>query len=79
MNNKQVVFSIYCKRTDDHINLNWKSCHRFHLINSVPKDESIKIRRIWGNKITIYQLELKKLKEYYLKRVYLLQQIEDAL
>ena len=46
LNDGKLSTSLYTKPTNDHLYLNWKSCHPQHILKNIPKGQFIRIKRI---------------------------------
>ena len=63
------VADVYCKPTDTHQYLDYKSCHPPHVKRSIPYSQALRLRRICHSD-EVYDKRIKELKGFLVKRGY---------
>ena len=75
--NGQFHTELYTKDTDAHLYLLSSSCHPKHTINTIPKGQFIRIRRICSD-LELYWKHAKEYIKFFAERGYNLQKLQDV-
>ena len=63
----RVITDAYCKKTDTHQYLDYRSCHPKHVKMGIPYGQALRLRRIYELD-EVFEEKLGELRRYLLKR-----------
>ena len=74
----RITTDVYCKETDTHQYLEYRSCHPKHVKMEIPYGQALRIRRICELD-EVFEERLGELRRYLLKRGFGTEVVDDQL